>query len=178
MTPSISFLNKELTRAIRQAAMSGRTHPSGTKDNVVKTTIEWAKKIVKEPHLRGIALSHVITDEFRVISSCLIQQSTLNDHFFSRLVEEKCTPCAQQVLSEESELFQGILRSQLGKDLWITDQNLHYFRSCCLSLSRGVSIDEAFDTDGPDVDGLKLWMMLGTLFCISKIVDLPGETIH
>ncbi len=178
MTPSISFLNKELTQAIRQAAMSGRTHPDATTDNVVKATTEWAKKIVKEPHLRGIALSHVITDEFRVISSCLIQQSTLNDHFFSRLVEEKCTPCAQQVLSEESELFQGILESQLGKDLCITDQNIHYFRSCCLSLSRGVSIDEAFDTDGPDIDGLKLWMMLGTLFCITKIIDLPDVTVH
>lgn len=178
MKPSISFLNKELTRAIRQAAMSNRIHPGRMTDNVVETTIEWAKKIVEEPHLRGIALSHVIGDEFRVISSCLIQQSTLNNHFFSRLVEEKCTPCAQQALNEESELFQGILESQLGKDLCITDQNLHYFRSCCLSFSRGVSIDEAFDTDGPDVDGLKLWMMLGTLFCISKIVDLPGETIH
>ncbi|MDW2009935.1 hypothetical protein [Vibrio sp. Vb0301] len=178
MKPSISFLNKELTRAIRLAAMSGRTHPGRITDNVVETTIECAKKIVKEPHLRGIALSHVISDEFRVISSCLIQQSTLNNHFFSRLVEEKCTPCAQQVLSEESELFQGILESQLGKDLCITDQNLHYFRSCCLSLARGVSIDESFDTDGPDIDGLKLWMMLGTLFCISKIIDLPDVTVH
>lgn len=81
MKPSISFLNKELTRAIRQAVISNRTHHGRMTDNVVETTIEWAKKIVEEPHLRGIALSHVIIDEFRVISSCLIQQSTLNNHF-------------------------------------------------------------------------------------------------
>ncbi len=117
---------------------------------------------------------------FELIGRMMIEQNKFSQKDYAEIVRDNCMPCAQILLRSDRNLITALFgnATRAGKDIYLTNQNVDMFRSCCMSLARDIPIDEALDKDCPDIDGLKLWMMLGTLFCISKIIDLPDVTVH
>lgn len=138
------------------------------------------KLIYKQVELNGMAFRCLVREEFEIIATLVMEQNNFSQKDHAEMVQENCLPCAHILLLTDRNLVTTLFgkATGAGKDIYLTSQNVDIFRICCMSLTRDVPIDEALDKDGPDIDGLKLWMMLGTLFCISKIIDLPDVTIH
>ncbi len=174
------FSKKLMRNLFGQWAKRGSVPSNHNTEAIASLCKELLELIYKHAKVSGMAFRSLVHEEFELIGTMMIEQNKFSQKDHAEIVRDNCMPCAQALLhfdrKQVTKLFGN--RSDAKKDIYLTSQNVDMFRACCLSLARGISVSEAFDTDGPDVDAIKLWMMLGTLFCISKIIDLPDVTVH
>lgn len=174
------FLNKLMEVLGGRWARTGNFTPNHNTEIITSLCKELLNLIDKQAEVSGMAFRSLVREEFELIGTMMIEQNGFSQKDHAEIVRDNCMPCARILLRSDKSLITALFgkANGAGKDIYLTSQNVDMFRSCCMSLTRGVPIDEALDKDGPDIDGLKLWMILGTLFCISKIIDLPDVTVH
>lgn len=174
------FLKKLIEDLGGRWTRTGNFTPNHNTEVITSLCKPLLKLIDKHAELSGIAFHSLVREELEMINAIMIRQNNFSQKDLSEIIRDNCMPCAQALLHSDRKQVTKLFgnRSDARKDIYLTSQNVDMFRACCLSLARGISVSEAFDTDGPDIDGLKLWMMLGTLFCICKIIDLPDITVH
>ena len=174
------FSKKLMKNLFGQWAKRGSVPSNHNTEVITSLCKELLKLIYKHAEVSGMAFRSLVCEEFELIGRMMIEQNEFSQKDHAEIVRDNCMPCAQRLLRSDKNLITTLFGNATGagKDIYLTSQNIDMFRSCCMSLTRGVPIDEGLDKDGPYIDALKLWMMLGTLFCISKIIDLPNVTIH
>lgn len=153
------------------------TAPTKHTRSAAENTIALAELFMSDPNLRAGLIKELITTEFQGCSAVLAKQNQLDAKAVTHLIQRECLPAAQLALENSSKLFSQLLGvpSATSKDYYLTPEVEIEFRAFCLSLARKVPVQRALNPDGPDIDGVRLWLMLGTLYVIAHVIALRSE---
>ncbi|MGJ7095913.1 hypothetical protein [Vibrio hannami] len=137
----------------------------------VEGTVDLTKLFISVPNLRGGLIKELIISEFQGCSAMLAKQNKLDAHALMRLVRRECFPSARLALDNNPELFNQLfgMQSAVSKDYYLTPDVEIEFRAYCMSLARKVPVHQALRPGKPDIDGVLLWLMLGTLYVIVHV---------
>ncbi len=169
------FVNQHLDGAVQASFLSGKVEYGSNTEVVLKYTLILMQNVAEQTKLRGSLLCQLIKEEFEIISRMMANQNNLSGESVVQLIQDNCMGCAHQLLDVMPD--NTLSHTETGKYIGTADDNRDDFRRCCLSLARGVSISEAFD-EGPDIDGLMIWLVLGSLYCAMQITGMANRSLH
>lgn len=169
------FVNQHLEDAVQVNFLLGKSEYSSNTEVILEYVLVLVQNLDKETDLAGELLCQLIRDELEVISRVMAQRNHLSEKSVIQIIKDNCISCAHRFIDVKPKNILSLPSSE--KHIGVFDKNKDDFRRCCLSLARGVPISKAFDK-GPDLDGLMIWLVLGSLYCATQIIEFNNRSLH
>jgi len=135
-------------------------------DSAVESTVRLIDLFLSADALRGEVLKELIKSEFLGCSAMMAKQNQLDAKALLRLIRRECFPSAritmQDYQAQINQLFG--MASEKSNDYALTTKVETEFRTYCISVARKVPVHRAMKPGKPDIDGVQLWLALGTIF--------------
>lgn len=140
-------------------------------DSAVESAVLLTNLFLSAENLRGGMIKELIASEFLSCSAMMAKQNQLDVSELLRLVRRECFPSARIAMQAYQEPINQLfgMASVSSKDYYLTTDVEVEFRAYCMSVARKVPVHSALNPGKPDIDGVQLWLMLGTLYVIALV---------
>lgn len=152
--------------------------PTMLTDLAVESTARLINLFLSAEGLRGELLKELIKSEFLGCSAMMAKRNQLDAITLLRLIRRECFPSARTMMKDYQTQINQLfgMAKENPNDYYLTAGLETEFRTYCISVARKVPVHCALKSGKPDIDGVQLWLILGTIFTISLKCDIKNGT--